>query len=354
MSAISIVLPNWYVNPSLIETAMGGPTTWQAWLEYPLGVYTRLTFAGGSTSIATAALTNVYSDVQKLSFTIPAFTKFYIWISKVTTGGGLYGYVNSNFMRDYGNGDLQQAGTTSFVPGTITDDGLVHYFCPPIAVLSYSNQHVWCVLGESNIIGANESSNDILGGRGWFGRALSQVGPQMNMGVGGDSGTQYVASHTARHDLITQAGVDRLILQYAGNDIYNGLSSGQVMAIRAQIRALYPNMPIFETTVAPVTNSTDLWKTSANQTLYNAGYDGARVAFNTLMRSGVAGVTGLIDVAAVMETKTTYEQAPYLNGGVFLPYMVDESTGFFHTSSQGNASSALQAKIFSALRLAGP
>jgi hypothetical protein len=354
LTTISIGLPNWYVNNSLVETTLGGTTTWQAWIEYPVGTYTRLTFSSGATSISSGALATLYSDVQLLPFTIPAYTKFYLWIAKVNSGGGLCNFVNVPNLRDYANGDLQQASTTSFVPGTITDDNNSSFFCPPVAVLAYSNQHVWAVLGDSNIIGANESSNDITGGRGWFGRALSHVGPHMNMGVSGDAATYYMASHTTRQTLMQQAGVDRLILQYAGNDIFGGLTSSAVLTLRAQIRALNSTIPIFETTVLPVTTSTDSWRTAANQTQFSVPANAQRTTFNNALRRGVAGVTGVIDIAAIMETSTAFEVAPFIDGGVFLPYMVDSTTGNFHTSSQGNSYAPLQEKVYFAVRLAGP
>ena len=87
--------------------------------------------------------------------------------------------------------------------------------------------------------------------------------------------------------------------------------------------------------VTPQTSSTDTFKTAAQQSVSAAGTNSQRLALNAALRGGMQpGSTGLIDVAALLETSPAYEHGPVQDGGVWLPRYIAGSDGT-HPNSLG-------------------
>lgn len=340
ITKIRIAIPNWYVSasPNSIETGAGSAMTCLLSVEYPKGTFTRITWGdGGATSGTIADGDTGYAEMT-LPFTIPPFTYFRIAGDCTWTGAGRALSTTFSNNCDRGNGDEYFVGAgadntmNSTYMGTATNYAGMFM---PIAVMSMSTKAVWAVLGDSIAAGVNDTFFDPNGGRGIAGRPLAQHVPHMNFGLPGDRADKFIASHDKRLAVLQAAGVTGVILELGVNDLNNARTSANLLADRTTIRGYFPTATIWDTTITPSTTSTDTFKTAANQTVVNSGYNTARTTFNDALRQGLqTGSTGVIDVASVIETATTNEVLPTVNGGVWLPGMVGSADGI-HPSTRG-------------------
>jgi lysophospholipase L1-like esterase len=326
VTALKIAIPNWYVNTTTGgETGFGGTLTATASVEYPKGTLTRITFNNGGTSGTTADFTTLWSDLTQLGFTIPAFTPFRLAID-MSNPVGLANH-NYAFACDRGRGDeFAYNGADNTMNTTVAGAGTTSAYYPA-AVLALSDRNVWAVIGDSLSAGINETITDPCGGRGFAGRALAKFGPHLNYGVPGDYAQWFVAGHARRLELIQAAGVTSMLNLYGSNDIYNGRTSAQLIADRATIRGYLPGVNVYDGTVTPRTSSTDGWKTAANQTISNTTTNTQRTTFNAAVRAGLSGSPGFVDIAAHVETSTTDEFGPVLDGGVLIPRLLRKADG---------------------------
>jgi lysophospholipase L1-like esterase len=339
LSQIKIGWANWYVTAGT-ETILGANSTVKFYVEYPRGTYTTVTW-GGAASGTVADGTTGYTDTFTLGFTIPALCRFWVWTYVENTAGIPYIGTWAN-AANYSAGEGMQlsAGDT---PGTLSPGSQQNMILPAV-VLGLSNKHVVGVIGDSLTSGANDAIADASDGVGFFGRALSSVGPWLNVGCSADQ-TQYFASSksTLRRALMATAGVDIAINALGVNDFYLGSrTSAQVLADRETIRG-YFTFPVFDTTITPETTSTDNWATAANQTVLTGNTN--RATFNAAQRAGVATSPGLIDIAAWIETSTSNPLGPVLNGGVWIPGTMDAAGTGVHPSSAGYGNAAIFRQI---------
>jgi lysophospholipase L1-like esterase len=87
----------------------------------------------------------------------------------------------------------------------------------------------------------------------------------------------------------------------------NDITGGQnLAAMQARMQTVWAMLAahgvtdIFQTTITPVTTSTDAWATVVNQTA--TATNGVRVSVNDWLRSKPAGITGILEVADLAET----------------------------------------------------
>lgn len=327
-----IYFANFYASSAVsgVETPAGADMTLRCAVEYPRGKFT---------SITTTVIPDGGIGYVDISVSIPAFAIYRICgdINYPAAGRVVSsGWANNC---DRGNGDEYQVGPSGY--GHITDgtvlgsggSGGIY----PLAVLAYSKIPVWSAIGDSITAGVNDTISCASGGRGLFGRALSRIGPHLNMGLPGDRATWFTTNSVRRMEIMRIAGVSRAVLALGVNDFANSRTSANVLADRTSIRALAPSWTWIDATVTPSTTSTDNWQTAANQTVTSAGVNTQRTTFNDALRSGTAmlsGSSGTIDLASMVETSTTNERGPILNGGVWIPGMVGYTDGV-HPSSTG-------------------
>ena len=335
LTAIQIGLWNGYSSSALsgVETGCGGPLTATLSVEYPLGTFTRLTWGGASSGVIADNATRM-TDMVALPVAIPAFAKFRIAGDFQYLSGGTVPSCGWSNSCDRGMGDEYQVATTAdyTMTGTVLGTGLTNAVFPQL-VLGASTRPVWGLIGDSITAGVNDTVFDPGGGRGLVGRAMAEAGPHLNYGLVGDRASWYLANSTRRRALMTSGGITAAVLALGVNDITSGRTPAQLAADRAAIRALLPAVSCVETTLPPVTSSTDAWRTAANQTA--SATTANRVAFNAALRGGgAAGVAGILDVSALLETSTSVERGPVLDGGVWLPDYMTGSDGT-HPNSMG-------------------
>jgi lysophospholipase L1-like esterase len=332
--AIRVAIGAWYVPSRGGETCLGGPISVRISVEYPRGVFTP------NYSNIIADCDTGYIDVPVV---IPAYAEYRINGDFYMPAGGT---VPSNAWSDNcdrGNGDEYQVGPSGYGH---TRDSLVLGTGPvgcilPQAVLGLSNKSVWVAVGDSLTAGVNDDVPDPSGGRGLFGRALAKRGPYVNYGVPGDMAALYSQSNNRRLALIRDVGATNAILQLGINDIYSGSRTDKnVIADRATIRSKLISMGlrVYDTTLTPVSLSTDNWQTAINQSPAGPTTSSPyRIAFNTALRSGALlaqGSSGTLDIARYVETSPTNNAGPVLNGGVFIPGYVGYADGI-HLNPRG-------------------
>tara|TARA_R110000868_G_scaffold230335_11_gene483506 strand:+ start:908 stop:2089 length:1182 start_codon:yes stop_codon:yes gene_type:complete len=96
--------------------------------------------------------------------------------------------------------------------------------------------------------------------------------------------------------------------------VTNGRTAAQVAGYRQTIIGFAPKLKWLETTIAPVTTSTDSWATTANQTVTSINAE--RILFNQRVRAGNAGFDGFIDIADLLESAR--------NSGFWKPFMTGD------------------------------
>lgn len=325
VSAIDIGFWNGYTTSALsgVETGCGGPLTATLSIEYPRGTFTRVLWTGGGTSGVIADNAIGSTGVFTLPFTIPAFAWFRICGDFQYLAGGTVPSVNWANAANRALGDEYQVGTTADY--TMQSNGLTttgsSAVVIPQYVRTYSTMPVLGVIGDSIAAGVNDTLASPNGGRGILGRAIADELPHVNYGTPGDRAVWYVANSVKRRQLLADAGVSKAILQLGVNDINPGSrTSANIQADRDTIRGLLPSITFVDTTITPQTNSSDSWKTAANQTQKSAGSNTERLAFNNALRTAPATrSSGLLDIASMVETTTAVEFAPVKDGGVWLP-----------------------------------
>ncbi|EJN14746.1 hypothetical protein PMI42_01720 [Bradyrhizobium sp. YR681] len=297
VSALKVCFFNGKVLSNAGETGTGDIGTYRVAVEYPKGTWTDLTFGGLTTGVVIADNTFGCTDLTQLGFTIPAFTKFRLSGDISIAGVGRVPALGWSNACDRANGDEFQSGAAGFnhyKDATVLGSGSAQCFHPAL-VLGSTNKTVWWGIGDSIMAGVNDQGGDPSGGRGLLGRSMAALGPTLNYGVPGDRASLYAvgANTTSRMALAALGGATTAVLQLGVNDFFSGSrTTDQVLTDRATIRAAVkvavPGIKVIDTTITPVTTSTDGWATTTNQTVSNAGNNNSRAAFNDFLRGVVS------------------------------------------------------------------
>lgn len=299
--ALQICWPNWFVDAnngtSTLETTtgVGTLTISGASIEYPAGVFHRCLF-NGSSSIALSAGATQFTDPCVVA--IPPGALAFVRARVTSTTGPVFGSTGPNYNTSLGDA-LQQTNTDLTMTGTVTDGGFGGaYF--PCAIVGRTTASSFAILGDSRATGVGDVTVDSTGDTGELMRGLGGQCPVMNLACPGEMGSIFAANATRRTKLMQY--VTHIGCAYGINDIeFNSQSSAQVQATITNIAALASQKVFFQLTLSPVSNSTDSWATTANQT--TSVNNSTRVSVNTAIRSGtIQGIDGVIEIADLMET----------------------------------------------------
>ncbi len=185
----------------------------------------------------------------------------------------------------------------------------------PTAVLAQSNVPSVVLYGDSRCAGSfdNPALNIGYSGIGEVARSLDARLPYCNVGCGSDRASYFNAPlagtvgsplrmslapyHTHAH------------VEYGTNDLTAGTLTS--LQLQAQLQTLWNAcvgvvgaagvaLKVSQSTISPVTTSTDSWATTANQTL--APSNGARVTTNNWIRQTPAPLWHYFDVADAIES----------------------------------------------------
>lgn len=321
ISLLKIAVPNWYcalqVAPSNgTEANNGASTTVTASIEYPVGVFTRITF-GGSVSGVNPAGSTIYSDWVNVS--IPNGADFYVrlWTSNPT---GLV-YYNNHIAQ---SGEMNAFGVTTpdlTMGGSFAAASNIMQV--PCAIIGYATQPSFWLAGDSRCAGISDSASASLN-VGELARTIGNKFAYINAGIASDRVNLASANYTRRLEL--SQFCSHIISNYGINDNRSdggNRSSAQVMTDLNTFGALFGGKPFYQCTIAPYTSSTDSFATTANQsTAVNTNHAQLLVLNDAIRAGGVTSAWGIIEIWNAVTTS-----------GVWTPGL---TTDGLHENHRGN------------------
>lgn len=322
----ALVFPNWYVTTANTDTVSGAALTLTASIEYPIGVFTQVTF-GGLSSVLVASGDNAVSDAIML--VIPDGALFGVR-SYGTTASGTVVY----FGADTVIGDCMEFGASASdktMGGTITPSSAppnsITY--GPVAIVAMTSRKSVFLYGDSRVQGMAAFNGTAQGDKGEFEPSFGASVGYLNGATGGTTTPSFTAITAAKRIALVQAYCSHVICNYGINDLVAGASAATLKTRLEVSRALFTGMPFYLSTIPPKTTSTDGWITVVNQTADPVS-NGPRITHNTTLRSGgFTTIAGYFDVTSAVESS--------LNSGLWGAGYCYNDGGGLHESAAGVA-----------------
>ena len=296
VSSVILVFANFLATGG-IEMAHGAPTTITASVIGPTGILTPATFAGRPQgTIPDIGL--LFSDPVPLSGKRgqPIRVRNY----QVNPTSILYNGQHA------GPNDAMAYGTSGIADqtlgGAITNgSGSNAHF--PVAILGQTSRPTFFIGGDSIEFGYTDNLSDAYGDVGILARALGRNYAYIHGGI--PSATLAGAINqpsTFANRLVLAPLCSHVVDELGINDVGTSVNTtaAAMAALRTNFAAKFPGKTVLGTTLTPHTTSTDGWTTLANQTVTAA--EALRTSFNALVRAGIAGESGYIDLADAVES----------------------------------------------------
>jgi lysophospholipase L1-like esterase len=290
ITEIAMVLPNWYVDrgASKFEYPNNAGTICAASVEYPAGVFHRLTFAGSVRPLLGGGDHLVSAFVP---IAIPENAEFWtnIWVSAAST----IVFFNGNTAQVGANGEKGTVSTNDVTDYTMASHtgSAQTYGLWPLALIGRTAARATAILGDSIGEGVGDTS-DTSDHVGMLARLVGPVHPYINLSQSGDRIELLLQSHTKRMSVLAYAR--NVILGLGVNDISAGRSLAAIKADMLKLWSITKNQlresgRVFQITITPNCTSTDNWTTLANQGPapgFSTTGDGTREQLNDWLRDG--------------------------------------------------------------------
>lgn len=304
VTSLRVAFPNFYV-PGSTETAPGATATVAAGIEYNGASTQVLWSASASTTIADGGISTLSDEV---SVSIPSGAEFFVRCFFQASTGVLGNYGTGNPTgaapgSDASNGESWRVGSSAtdetlntgvIVNGT---DVVGFIYVPILLVASITGSSV-LIIGDSRGQGYTDVYTGTSGDKGELSRAVGAQFGYTEVAVPFEKAVDFINSHTQRVSLKTY--FSHVICEYGINDIVIGRNPTQVASDQTTIAGYFPAAAVYQTTLPPETTSSDSWATTANQTLQAENTN--RVSLNGLIRAGVSGFAGYLEVADIVES----------------------------------------------------
>lgn len=300
ITSLQVGMANWAATGNVGEVLPTSPTTLTASIEYPVGTFTQLLWAGAPSVIVQPG-TTIFTD--PLAVSIPFGAKFYVRTFKLSAS---YANINPNndfaTLIDVANGDALSFTTTDqTMSGTVVDAGANSLDCP-CAIIATTTRPSIGLIGDSRVHGYRDTVNANIGDMGQFARPVGKFYGYINTAIGNDTAANFTTG--------TNSSRRRSLLQYCSHiccdfgivDIFDNTSTAaQVEALLGIVYGMpgIAGKPIYQSTLAPVSTSTDGWVTTTNQTTTN---NPQRIAVNAWIRTVPSPLKGIFDVCPAVET----------------------------------------------------
>lgn len=301
VTSLQIAYSNWLIAGAGVETASGGDMTLSAAIEYD-GVSYPVLWSGGSSVVITNGATSPLSDA--LSVSIPADAEFFVRTFYSIAGNHLITAVGVNTTNAVGcsdnangedfhyNASNECSGTGLLTTGT-NSVGLMYRPCLLVATITKNS---FLLIGDSRQQGFRDVFTGSSSDRGQIARAVGNDFGYTNAGYPGEKASDFIASHALRVALADY--VSHVVCEYGINDLVT--QSAATLEGRVTTIAGYFSVPVYQTTLTVASTSSDDWATLANQTVDSR--NAVRIAFNDLVRAGISGMTGYLEIADVVES----------------------------------------------------
>ncbi len=285
--SLQVVWSHWWGNA---QAPVGNMTIMGAEIEYPNGVYTPITFGGGSPSIITAPLTNVTSD--PVSVAIPNGALFRV--------RGLYDKCCNQTRgpnATIGEGSVYPATGLTLVTARAAGFN-ANFTYTPSAIIGRTTKHSAFILGDSLPSGFSDVFMRADGSYGTAGGALNAYAWGQMVQWGGSPADYLAAAGPLQAELIQYA--TDVVGEFGANHLFDSDSAALTLANQAAIRALYPSKRFHLTTITPKTTSTDNWATLVNQTVI--ANEAQLQAYNAAVLANAMGYAPPLDFASILES----------------------------------------------------
>lgn len=315
-------VPNFFTNIFTAnvgqDIGVGGVTTFQVLVEYPIGTCQRLTI-GGNTSGTTPDISVGYTDDVTLTNPIPANAQFGIRIFGSNPSG--ITYANGSTNSSWRNSSLDNMQYTSTVQtetacGTIPTNNVSFGSFQPAMIASHINNVAVAIIGDSIMFGKGNVINNTTFISGALQPSLSTSFPSINLGSSSAQAALWPTNTPARQTLLKYESA--VINSLGSNDInIAGHSAATLEANQATLLAgLPPNIKYVTLATIPYVagSSTNGFTTVAGQTTHSAGIKTITDTYNTAVKaSGITGQNnGFIDLnSAISDTSGVFSVASF-------------------------------------------
>jgi hypothetical protein len=291
---IQVVFAAWGLQGDVGENSPGSNTSITAALEYPSGTYQQITFSGSATGTITSG-SNITSD--RINNPPPKGAAFWIRAWASCSAGASYHYgINVNTAL----GESCNCATTVTdvtMGGAITNVG--NFSFRPLAIIGPTNMPSVGIFGDSRNVGIYDAYANGTYDIGEIGRSIGLKLPYISVGATGDSAAVYNSNHAKRATVLPW--LSHFICEYGVNDLADGNSAATT---EANLQTLWASLGkphrTYQSTMPPISTSTDSWATTANQTT-DATNNPKIVTVNTWIRGVPQGVAGYFEVSDAVE-----------------------------------------------------
>jgi lysophospholipase L1-like esterase len=212
----------------------------------------------------------------------------------INAGGG--GWVVTSNLTTPGSAAVADSGSSAlFMPVAITGTPLDTAATVPVVLIvgdsiaegygegGYTSSRLSINVGDPN-----------RGGGGYLVRALQAANiPSFNAAFAGDQATTFILPAGRFRRMAFASDASTMICEFGRNDISGGKTLAVIQAALITIWQLRSRQStrVFQTTITPLTTSTDGWWTTTSQT--SSGNDSVRVALNGWIRAGAPMSAGI-------------------------------------------------------------
>lgn len=279
------------------ETSGANPYNVKASVEYNGAVYP-VYFNGARTK--TLAIDEVAIS-DPVMVTIPANTQFHVrQYCSVTTLGEKWPMcfgLNTTLGETFLNGS--DVTDTATAMANASGSG----FCPAAILGSIAGDAPSVLItGDSMAYGQGDTQEGPNWDLGYLARALSKQFAYVRVVRATTQLSHFLATNSRQLNLIHTAKPTHIIQELSVNDLLNG---GNFATVKSRLETMWDILgttgaKVYQTTLQPVTSSTDNWATTTNQTPHaNAS---AMRDINDFIRSKPPGIAGVIEVGYQMES----------------------------------------------------
>lgn len=290
-----------FLNESL-EGLNTNAVTYAASLRYG-GVNYKFTFGGNPTGVAQIGALLVSDPLQNLSIPQGAAVQF-ITSPSVASAGMKWPLSIASNSTVAGEGYTTNVDYTSVLTNPISVTG---YTCAPSAILGVPSAGAIAqiaLVGDSIITGIGDAGS--AGGgyeMGFAARGLNNSFGYVRVSLSGETAATFASPSSSILRRQVLAGCTHAIIEYGNNDIFAVLHSAATTAADITKIVAYlvsKGIICYVCTVTPRATSTDGFTSATNQTT-NAN-NPARITLNGLIRAGITGAAGYIEIADPVET----------------------------------------------------
>lgn len=285
-------------------------------IEYPEGVYTRVTFGGANSVTIPSGAAAVISDAVT-SLSIPKGAAF--WVNTFqNAGAGNTIPVHDSISQFTAMGDRTSLGTGTVTDQTMTtwaQGGAEYRGYGPLAIIGMTSLPSIVLAGDSLVVGNNSGINTNPF-TGLLAPALGPLFGMTNLARGSERLTNFVAGSMARRSQLFQYA-SHVALEYGINDLYSGGKTGvQVDTLRQQAKAAYPAVKAWlETTITPkIPTSSDSWATLSGQTV--DAQLAERTIANNLIRARASVYFEIADATESARASGKHKASPMTPGAI--------------------------------------